>query len=64
MEELHFVGLAADVCVNFSIRDALKEGFEVVLIEDATRALDEEDYEEAKKVWKEKGVKVMQSVEL
>ncbi|MFW5773734.1 MAG: bifunctional nicotinamidase/pyrazinamidase, partial [Tangfeifania sp.] len=39
-DELYFAGLAADVCVYFSIKDALKEGFSTTLIEDATRALD------------------------
>lgn len=33
-------GLAADFCVYFSILDALKEGFNVRLIESATRAID------------------------
>lgn len=61
VEELHFCGLAADICVHYSILDAVKEGFDVVLIEDATRALDEDDYEEAKQEWKEKGVKLVQS---
>lgn len=64
VEELYFCGLAADVCVNFSMRDALDEGFQAILIEDATRALDEDDYEEAKKEWKEKGAKIIRSSEL
>ncbi len=64
VEELHFCGLAADVCVNFSMRDALDEGFQAILIEDATRALDEDDYKEAKKEWKEKGAKIIRSSEL
>ncbi|SHN19943.1 nicotinamidase/pyrazinamidase [Cyclobacterium lianum] len=37
---LYCCGLAADVCVYFTIKDALKEGFKVKLIADATRALD------------------------
>lgn len=37
---IHFCGLALDFCVYFSMVDALKEGFKVVLHEDATRAID------------------------
>jgi nicotinamidase/pyrazinamidase len=43
---LYCCGLAADVCVYFTIKDALKEGFKVKLIADATRALDEEKFDE------------------
>jgi nicotinamidase/pyrazinamidase len=33
-------GLATDYCVRYSARDALAEGFEVILLEDAVRAVD------------------------
>lgn len=33
-------GLAADVCVYFTVLDSLHEGFETTLIENATRGLD------------------------
>jgi nicotinamidase/pyrazinamidase len=33
-------GLATDYCVRYSTRDALAEGFEVILLEDAMRAVD------------------------
>jgi len=46
--ELYFCGLAADVCVYYSIKDALKEGFSATLIEDATRALDNKKFAEMK----------------
>ena len=46
--ELYFCGLAADVCVYYSIKDALKEGFSATLIEEATRALDNKKFAEMK----------------
>lgn len=42
--ELHFVGLAADYCVYYSIKDALELGFKVKLYEKATRAISVENY--------------------
>jgi len=39
--KLYFCGLAADYCVYYSIMDALNEGFEAILIEDATKAISE-----------------------
>lgn len=35
-----FVGLALDFCVRFSAEDAVAEGFEAMVIVDATRAID------------------------
>ncbi|HEY9217814.1 MAG TPA: bifunctional nicotinamidase/pyrazinamidase [Phenylobacterium sp.] len=35
-----FVGLALDFCVRYSAEDALAEGFEAVVVVDATRAID------------------------
>lgn len=42
--ELHFVGLAADYCVYYSIKDALELGFKVKLYEQATRAISIENF--------------------
>jgi nicotinamidase/pyrazinamidase len=47
--ELFFCGLAADFCVNFSIRDALREGFSATLFQDATCPIDEDAFEKIKK---------------
>lgn len=59
--DLYFCGLAADVCVYFSIKDALKEGFYATLIEDATRALDDDKFAEMKKELQNKGMKITDS---
>lgn len=56
---LYFCGLAAEICVYFSAKDALKEGFKVSIIEDATRALDNEEFEKQKVELKELGCEVI-----
>ncbi|CAH1000311.1 Nicotinamidase [Neolewinella maritima] len=38
--EVHVLGLAADYCVKYTVLDALREGFDTVLIEDATRGVE------------------------
>jgi len=40
LEDLYFVGLAHDFCVAWSALDAAHQGFNVSVIEDATRAID------------------------
>lgn len=47
--ELYFCGLAAEICVYATLSDALQSGFSATLIEDAARALNNEDYERVKK---------------
>jgi nicotinamidase/pyrazinamidase len=40
IKRVHVAGLALDVCVEATVKDALKEGFEVIVLADATRAVD------------------------
>jgi len=63
-DELYFCGLAAEYCVYFSVMDALKEGFSATLIEDATRPLDVEDFQQAKENILKAGGKIIKSREL
>lgn len=49
VEHVYIGGLAADVCVYYTVLDSLKEGFETTLIEDATKGLDEEAIQKALK---------------
>lgn len=56
--ELYFCGLAADICVYYTLKDALKEGFEATLIEPATRALDEAAFDKIKQELVEKGAHI------
>lgn len=61
---LYFCGLAADYCVYYSIMDALNEGFEAILIEDATKAISEEKYMKAKQDILRAGGSIITSKEL
>lgn len=60
-DQLYFAGLAADICVYFTIQDALAEGFNTVLIEDATCPLNADEFVKIKKELQEKGVEIIQS---
>lgn len=62
--DLYFCGLAAEYCVYFSIKDALAEGFKASLIEDATRALDNSDFDAAKEDILARGGKIISGTNL
>lgn len=62
--KLHFCGLAADICVYFTIKDAISEGFSAILIDDASQPLNSDDYESIKKRLAAKGVKIKNSQEI
>jgi nicotinamidase/pyrazinamidase len=47
--EVYICGLAGDYCVYFTAKDAIAHGFRTVLIEDATRAIQEVGFNAAKK---------------
>jgi nicotinamidase/pyrazinamidase len=59
--ELYFCGLAADICVYFTLMDGLKEGFKCTFVEDAARALDAKSFEAAKKEMTAKGARIVMS---
>ena len=63
-KDLYFCGLAADICVYYTLLDALQEGFTANLIEDASRPLDSEGFEQLKKAIQEKGGRVITSGDL
>ncbi|MDZ7796817.1 MAG: bifunctional nicotinamidase/pyrazinamidase [Candidatus Marinimicrobia bacterium] len=63
-DELYFCGLAADVCVYFSIMDAVNEAFTSFLLLDATRPLDKGEFSLQKKKMRDRGVKILQTKEL
>ncbi|WP_218598072.1 bifunctional nicotinamidase/pyrazinamidase [Polaribacter sp. NJDZ03] len=59
--QLFMCGLAADICVYYSIRDAVKEGFDCYFIEDASEALDNEGFKKIKKDMIDMGVRIISS---
>ena len=62
--ELYFTGLAADICVYFTLKDALQEGFNSTLIEDGTRPLDKDNFEKLKKELRKEGANFINSDEI
>lgn len=62
--QIYLAGLAADYCVYYSAKDALDEGFETFVLEDAVRAISPEGYETARKDILERGGKIIQSSDL
>lgn len=47
--DLYFCGVCADICVYYSIKDALQLGFQCTLVENATCALQDEMYQQLKR---------------
>ena len=64
IDEVYVVGLAGEFCVNFTILDAVDQGFKTYLIEDGTRPLNKDDFEKAKADMKAKGVGIITSNEI
>lgn len=58
---VYLAGLAGDYCVYFTAKDALAEGFDTYIIEDATRPIDKAGFEKAKTDVLKKGGKVISS---
>lgn len=53
--DLYFCGLAAEICVAFTMRDALELGFRATLIEDATRPLDAGEFRRVRRKLGDRG---------
>lgn len=61
VEMVYICGLAADYCVFYTAQDALKEGFNTLIIEDATRAITGDGFQKAKSVIEKNGGQVQDS---
>ncbi len=57
VSQLYFCGLAADICVYFSIQDALNEGFNCFVLNEAVKPLNKDVYQQQKIELQEKGVR-------
>ncbi|WBA42434.1 bifunctional nicotinamidase/pyrazinamidase [Hymenobacter canadensis] len=62
--QVYLAGLAADYCVYFSAKDALQEGFEVFFIEEATRAISVEGYQQARADLEQRGARFVAANEV
>jgi nicotinamidase/pyrazinamidase len=62
--EIHFCGLAADICVYYSILDSILEGFSATLVEDASRPLYPDKFDDIKCELAKLGVRIIDSNEL
>ncbi|WP_303311925.1 bifunctional nicotinamidase/pyrazinamidase [Hymenobacter sp. BT730] len=61
--QVYLAGLAADYCVYFTAKDALAEGFETIVLADATRAISEEGFAQARADIIQRGGQVLLSTE-
>jgi nicotinamidase/pyrazinamidase len=64
ISDLYFCGLAADICVYYSIKDAIREGFKATLVEDASRPLNTTDFRNIKTELKALGVHIVSSSDI
>jgi nicotinamidase/pyrazinamidase len=62
--ELYFCGLASDICVYYTIKDSLNEGFKATFIEDASRPLNGEAFYHIKKELSDSGIHIINSTEI
>ena len=64
ISELYFCGLTSDICVYYTIKDSLKEGFSATLIEDASRPLNNDIFNSIKNELANNGVRIISSYEI
>lgn len=64
VRSVYVCGLAGDYCVYYTAKDALGAGFDTFIIEDATRAINEEKFAQAKADVRAAGGAIINSAEL
>ncbi|MDX9785699.1 MAG: bifunctional nicotinamidase/pyrazinamidase [Desulfobacterales bacterium] len=62
--EIYGCGVAGDICVYYTLKDALKSGFSATLIADAAKPLNEKNYDIAKNDLLRDGCRIMVSRDL
>lgn len=63
VDSVYVCGLAGDYCVFYTAKDSLQEGFETYLIEDATRAINNDGFTKAKSEIRSLGGVILKSDE-
>lgn len=63
IDTIVFVGLAGDYCVSWNAMDAVKENFNSVFFEPATKSISQEGFQEKKKEMLEAGVSITNSLD-
>ncbi|OHB49361.1 MAG: nicotinamidase [Planctomycetes bacterium GWF2_41_51] len=63
-DRLFICGLAGDVCVYYTVLDAIKEGFKAVMIEDAVRPLDIQEFENIKRKLSNIGSDIVKAIKI
>lgn len=64
VKTIYFMGLAGDICVYYSIKDALDFGFDCILIEDGSKPLNAAIFAKQKKELLARGVKYLKAEEI
>ncbi|MGM0507288.1 MAG: isochorismatase family protein, partial [Bacteroidota bacterium] len=59
IQRLFIGGLAQDVCVQATVLDACKAGFDVILVTEGTRPVTKEGGEKARKAMKQAGARLL-----
>jgi nicotinamidase/pyrazinamidase len=62
--DLYFCGLASDICVYYSILDSIQEGFSATLIDDASRPIYPDKFDDIKCELAKLGVHIVSSRDL
>lgn len=62
--DLYFCGLAADICVYYTIKDAVNEGFTATLVEDASKPLITESFAGVRSELANLGVRIISGREM
>jgi nicotinamidase/pyrazinamidase len=64
IDEVYLVGLAGDICVYYTAMDSLREKFKTFIIEDATRPLSRQVFDETMDLFVSQGGNIIQSMEI
>lgn len=64
VSDVYVCGLAADYCVYYTAKDAVENGFKTYYIEDATKAISQENYQNCKEELRSLGVVFVNSNEI